>query len=203
MPWAAWNEIRSILGKPFYAILFSIAGVKFRWNWKVYGMPRIQRYRGSQIKLGKSLWLRSSRSSNPLSPNHPIVLATRNATAKIEIGDHVGLTGTTIVAASGISIGDRTLVGANCTIVDTDFHPLNPIQRLTHPLDGHSSPIVIKQDVFIGMNSIILKGVTIGRGAVIGAGSVVTQDIPAYSIAAGNPARIVGTVEPIREDVVG
>lgn len=191
MPWAGWNEVLSAISKPLYAIRFACAGIKYSLSWNVYGMPIIQKYRGSQIELGKGVWLRSWRSSNPLSPNNPIILATRNASAKIQIGNYVGLTGTTIVSASHISIGDRTLIGANCTLVDTDFHPLDPIQRRDYPMDGRTSPIVIEEDVFIGMNCIILKGVRIGSGSVIGAGSVVTKDVPANSIAAGNPAVVI------------
>ena len=78
----------------------------------------------------------------------------------------------------GHQIGDRVLVGANCTIADNDFHPLPAGQRqLT--MNAAVEPISIGDDVFIGMNSLILKGVSIGARSVIGAGSVVTADVPA------------------------
>jgi acetyltransferase-like isoleucine patch superfamily enzyme len=75
--------------------------------------------------------------------------------------------------------------------MDTDFHPLDPERRRNDPLDGATRPVVIEDDVFIGMNSLILKGVRLGKGCVIGAGSVVTHDVPAGAVAAGNPARII------------
>jgi acetyltransferase-like isoleucine patch superfamily enzyme len=157
-------------------------------------MPIIQRYRGSRINLGNGLTLRSWYSTNPLAPNHPVVLATRTAHAVIHVGVDCGLTGATLVAAERIEIGDRVAVGANATIVDTDFHPLDPAARQQRFLAGKHAPVIIEDEVFIGMHSLILKGVTIGRGSVVGAGSVVTGDIASGTIVAGNPARFVGTV---------
>jgi acetyltransferase-like isoleucine patch superfamily enzyme len=90
---------------------------------------------------------------------------------------------------------DRVQVGANSTIVDTDFHPLTPAGRARDFLAGAHAPIVIEDDVFIGMQSLILKGVTIGRGSVVGAGSVVTRDVPAGVVVAGNPATVVKELE--------
>jgi len=88
-------------------------------------------------------------------------------------------------------------IGANTTIIDTDFHPLDPNARRLRPNDGLTAPIVIENDVFIGMNCLILKGVTIGADSVVGAGSVVTRNVPANSVVVGNPAQVVrtGTVQ--------
>ena len=109
-----------------------------------------------------------------------------------------------IWSAASIEIGDRVSISHNVNIHDTNAHSLDPQIRHRHfmetmatgfprenTVDIVSSPIVIGNDVWIGFNSIILKGVTIGRGAIVAAGSVVTKDIPEFSIAAGNPARIV------------
>lgn len=101
------------------------------------------------------------------------------------------MTGGSICAAERIAIGDRVTIGANCTIVDTDFHPLDPLARRWRPAEAHTAPVTIEDDVFIGMNCLILRGVTIGRNSVVGAGSVVTSDVPADVIAAGNPARVI------------
>jgi len=98
---------------------------------------------------------------------------------------------TTLVAAESIQIGHRVQVGANSVIVDTDFHPTQVEERARDFLNGQHAPIIIEDDVFIGMQSLILKGVTIGRGSVVGAGSVVTKNVPAGVVVAGNPARIV------------
>jgi len=105
------------------------------------------------------------------------------------------MTGATVVAAERIEIGQRVLVGANAVIVDTDFHPMDPFERRISMFPGATRPTIIGNDVFIGMNAIILKGAVIGAEAVIGAGSVVTGEVPPRTIFAGNPARLVRNLE--------
>jgi len=105
------------------------------------------------------------------------------------------LTGSVIVAEDHVSVGNRVLIGANVTITDTDFHPLDPQERQEDINAGRSAPITIGDDVFIGMNSLILKGVAIGDGSVVGAGSVITQDVPAHTIVAGNPASVIRVLQ--------
>ena len=107
------------------------------------------------------------------------------------IGAAFGMTGGTLCAAQSVTIGDHVIIGANSAVIDTDFHPLDYATRKISPQAGIARPIVIEDEVFIGMNCLVLKGVRIGRGSVIGAGSVVTKDIPAGVIAAGNPARVL------------
>jgi acetyltransferase-like isoleucine patch superfamily enzyme len=136
----------------------------------VFGAPVIQRVRGSEIVIGDGVELRSSLQSNPLAPNHPVILATRTSHATIRIGNDCGLTAATIVAAERVELGERVLVGANATIVDTDFHPLDPVARRERHAPGRHAAVRIEDDVFIGMNSIILKGTTLGAGCVVGAG---------------------------------
>lgn len=190
-PWLVPTELRRLLSLPFIRLMFALKGVRWGRGWRILGTPIIQRHRGSVINLGEGLVLRSWRSSNPLTPNHAVVLATRSRTAVIKIGRDCGFTGTTIVAAESIEIGDRVLVGANTTIVDTDFHPLNWRDRQLDINAGKHRPVVIEDDVFIGMNTLILKGVRVGRGSVIGAGSVVTKDVPAEAVVTGNPAQVL------------
>ena len=105
------------------------------------------------------------------------------------------MSGGTLLAAQSITIGERVILGANTTIVDTDFHPLHANVRMAEPNAGGTASVIIEDDVFIGMNCLVLKGVTIGHGSVIGAGSVVTGNIPAGVIAAGNPARVIRSLE--------
>jgi acetyltransferase-like isoleucine patch superfamily enzyme len=143
------------------------------------------------MRFGADLCLRSSVRSNPLGPNHPVILVTWQAGAVLEIGDNFGMTGGVICAAERIAIGDRVTIGANVTILDTDFHPLNSEQRNLTPAGGQVAPVTIGDDAFIGTNSLILKRVTIGQGSIVGAGSVVTKNVPPSVIVAGNPATIV------------
>lgn len=112
---------------------------------------------------------------------------------KIEIGDGFGISGTTIYSTSSIKIGKNATIGANCKIVDNDFHPLDPEQRRLNLNETHTrrAPITIGDNCFIGMNSIILKGTTLGNNVVIGAGSVVHGTFPDNCIIAGNPAKII------------
>jgi len=193
-PWKARNEIERLLLIPVAWLGLKLAGVEIAPGWKLYGLPIIQKQRSSTMKIGRNLNLRSSVRSNPLGPNHACILSTRRPDAELVIGDDFGMTGGSIICEERITIGDRVTVGANTVIADTDFHPLVPQHRYEAPLDGATRPIVIEDDVFIGMQCLILKGVTIGRGSVIGAGSVVTRDIPPNSIAAGNPARVLKLV---------
>jgi hypothetical protein len=194
MPWVAWGEVFRLFAYPYIRALFALHGIRCGKGWRVWGMPVIQRYRGSQITLGDGLWLRSWRRSNPVLPHNPVVLATRSSSAKIWVGVDVGLTGTILVANEQIHLGDRVLIGSNSIIVDTDFHPLNPLARCSTINSGLSLPVEIEDDVFIGMNCLILKGVRIGRGSVVGAGSVVTREIPRGVVAAGNPARVLRNI---------
>ena len=95
-----------------------------------------------------------------------------------------------------MTIGNNVLIGSGCLISDTDSHPIDWEDRFYDRNEKtRKAPIVIKDNAFIGARSIILKGVTIGEGAVIGAGSVVSKDVPHYSIVCGNPARVVKTLK--------
>jgi acetyltransferase-like isoleucine patch superfamily enzyme len=192
-PWKIWNSLCRWLIYPVAWLLFIANRIPWGSNWRFYGLPIIQKHRHSVMRFGTGLNLRSKVVSNPLGPNHPVILCTWEAGTVLEIGDNFAMTGGSICAAEKITIGKNVNVGANSSIVDTDFHPLNPEFRYQHPQEAKTAPIVIEDEVFIGMNCLILKGVTIGRGSVIGAGSVVTKNVPPGIIAAGNPAR------PIRD----
>ena len=111
--------------------------------------------------------------------------------AVIEIGDEAEINNNAYLKSegAGIHIGARALLGSNVQILDSDFHDLHPDRRR----GGRPAmaPVRLEENVFVGDGTKILKGVTIGRDSVIGAGSVVTRSIPAGVIAAGNPARVV------------
>ena len=108
----------------------------------------------------------------------------------------MGISGSTLNASTSITIGNNVLIGSGCLITDTDSHPLNWQERKEQQNDKTAcAPIVIEDDVFIGARSIVLKGVTIGKGAVIGAGSVVSRDVPDFSVVCGNPAKVVKTLK--------
>jgi acetyltransferase-like isoleucine patch superfamily enzyme len=161
-------------------------------TWRFYGLPYIRRGgRGSSISIGRHFTAVSTLSHNSFGIIQRVLICTVNHGAKIEIGDNVGVSGCTISSGMSIKIGSWVLIGSGAVISDGDAHPIDPKERRLG-YGGKRSPIVIEDDVFIGARAIILKGVTIGRGSVIGAGAIVTKDIPAYSIAVGNPAKIIG-----------
>lgn len=189
MPWKASNEIRRWLMVPL--AWWRLRGLTVGGGWRCYGLPIVQRHRQSEIRIGRRLELRSNPTSNPLGPNHPVIISARRPGAAIIIGDDFGMTGGSLVCDLRINIGDRVWVGANAIISDSDFHPLDPERRRTHPLAANMAPITIEDDVFIGMNALILKGVTIGRESVVAAGCVVVRDVPPRCVVAGNPARVV------------
>jgi acetyltransferase-like isoleucine patch superfamily enzyme len=119
-------------------------------------------------------------------------VAAKNA--QIIIGDNVGMTSTAIICHDRISIGNDVKIGINTVIYDTDFHSLDAVIRNQYPesIEGvKRRPVTIKDGAFIGGHTTILKGVTIGRNAIIGAGSVVFESVPDEQIWAGNPARFI------------
>ncbi len=109
----------------------------------------------------------------------------------LEVGDHsyIGYA-VTITVGSRVSIGRHVLVASRALIAGDDGHPLDPIERRSWPADG-TAVTEIEDDAWIGESAIILKNVRIGRAAVVGAGSVVTQDVAPFTVVAGNPARVV------------
>lgn len=121
---------------------------------------------------------------------------------RLEIGNLCYFCHALLLCEGHIRIGDRVLIGWDATIADSDFHPIAPAERLvdaiacspatsgfTRPKVA-SQPVTIGDDVWIGPKATILKGVTVGDGAIVAAGALVTRDIPAGGRAAGNPAII-------------
>jgi acetyltransferase-like isoleucine patch superfamily enzyme len=125
-------------------------------------------------------------------------------TGLLEVGDDTTLVGAVFMCAEHVRIGKRVTVSYNVTIADSDFHPRDPESRrrdaVANAPFGDKSlrpplvtrPVVIEDDVWIGIGAIILKGVRLGCGARVAAGAIVTADVPAGGAVAGNPARVVG-----------
>lgn len=195
-PWKATREVKRIATEPLLRAYLAACGVAWPAGLKLYGAPRISRYVGSDIVLGKRVELFSDPRAVALGICHPVTLSTCNSSARLYIGDGTGMSGGTICAAASVSVGCNVLIGPNCLIVDSDFHSLDPEARRIPGDRGRSRPVVIEDDVFIGANALVLKGSHIGRGSVIGAGSVVVGVVPAGVIAAGNPARAIREVLP-------
>ena len=169
-----------------------IKGIRWYSDWRLWGLPLISiKGRGSSIQIGRKFIACSLSKYNSGGVIQPVVINAIGNGATITIGNHVGVSGCTINASKAITIGNHVLLGTGCLIADFDGHPIDPDERRLGG-KGKSKPIVIEDDVLIGARAIVLKGVTIGKGSVIGAGAVVTKSVPAYSIVAGNPATVIG-----------
>jgi len=149
-----------------------------------HGKTWFRRFPGSTISLGRDCQLLSSPTANLIGINRPCMISTMAANAEILIGNDCGFSGTVIAAFQSIVLGDHVICGANTLITDSNWHAEDP-------RSGLPAPVRIGNHVWLGVNATVLKGVTIGENAVIGAGSIVTTDIPANVIAAGNPCRVI------------
>ena len=159
-----------------------------------HGPVAIMRWPQSRIVVGDGVHFISSwRRASAAALSHPVRLRTFGPQALISLGEGCELSGTSITCRStSITLGKKVLVAPDVIIVDSDFHAPWPMEtRSTDPGIDRDRPVVIEDYAWIGMRSIILKGVTIGRGAIVGAGSVVARDIPPFAVACGAPARVV------------
>ena len=185
------------------------SGLPYNRTWALYGRCYVGRsswllrlkhpeHKKGELIIGDNFGCRNKFTSNSVGLLQPCFFNVYASGSRIVIGNNVGISGSTINASTSVTIGDNTIIGSGCLITDTDSHPILAEHRLL-PYGGgqytKSKPITIGKNVFIGARSIIMKGVTIGDGAVVGAGSVVTKDVPANTIVAGNPAKVVKTID--------
>lgn len=153
--------------------------------------PQSVRIHGRHICAGDYLHCISDR----LKPVKLTTWADRTHQGHISIGNYCLIApGVEITAFENIAIGDNCMLAADVIIHDCDWHGL--YNRL-RPFRCNA-PVSLGNNVWVGMRSIITKGVTIGENSVIGAGSVVTKDIPANSVACGNPAKVIKSLNPNR-----
>ena len=155
---------------------------------------RISIHNKGSLKLGKGVKFNCDTRYNYVGLYKTCSIGVAEG-ASLEIGDHSGFSGISLFCSTSIKIGAYVNCGGNVCIWDTDFHPLDIEARRVHYVSEiKNAPVVIGNDVFIGANSIVLKGVTIGDNSIIGAGSVVAKSIPAGEIWAGNPAKFIRTI---------
>ena len=160
---------------------------------RVDGRMIVRASRRGVIVLGSHVRFISRHGANLVGLQGPVILHSIE-NGRIAIGDHSGGSSVVISSRASVSIGQRVLMGGNVRIYDHDYHSVEAENRRDPLRDAQhvrSRPIRIGDDVFIGTNAIILKGVTIGDRSIIGAGSVVSCDVPADEVWAGNPARRV------------
>lgn len=153
-----------------------------------------KRAAGSRIAIGSDCFVQGR-------------LVTETSTSVIELGSNVFVGGDTLIASAlGITVEDDVLISYQCLITDADNHSLRYSERkhdLREWLAGRhdwsrvaKAPVRICKGAWLGARTIVMKGVTIGEGAVCGTGSVVTKDVAPYTIVAGNPARVIRELPP-------
>ncbi len=168
-------------------------GVKVGKEMWVRGIMKINVTRKGKVDIGNGFKVNSGK-------NHNVIGRQQKTTFWIDgnltIGDNVGMSSTAIICYHSISIGNNVVIGGNTVIYDTDFHSLDPLMRASNRdrTNAKKRPVVIKDNAFIGAHSTILKGVTIGNNAIVGACSLVSKDIPDNEIWAGNPAQFIKKV---------
>ncbi len=161
--------------------------IKLGAKCKFYGKTIFRTLPQSYITIGKKCIFNSSKRSNLIGIYSPCIFSTIKKNAIIEIGDNCGFSGTVIGCAKYIKLGNNVRCGANTMITDSDWHS-------NDPRTGNDNPVIIEDNVWLGYGVKVLKGVHIGENTLIGAGSIVTHNIPANVVAAGNPCRIIKTI---------
>lgn len=181
----------------FFYLNYLYLRIRYRKQIWFRGFSVICALKGSEIQFNNScgggkIFIFSHPFSNMIGLSQRAIIIAKNG-GKIIINEGVCMSGCTIYSMEKIEIGRNTDIGSGCKIIDNDFHPLPyseryPVERLNMI---RKRPILIGEGCFIGVNSIILKGTSLGKNVVVGAGSVVCGTFPDNVIIAGNPARII------------
>lgn len=162
-------------------------------TFRTRGIPYIMvAAKAKGMQVGKNFAMHNGISHNPIGCPQPCSFFVDND-SEIIIGENVGISQTALISHCSIQIGNNVKIGGGTCIYTTDFHSLDASIRASKDDQKQRicKPVVIKDNVFIGAHTIVLKGVTIGENSIVGAGSVVTKSIPANEIWGGNPAKFI------------
>ncbi len=190
------NKIFRVLMKTQWVITFlklKLNGVKFSSDFKSNGIPICHIDLDAEVSIGYKFKMNNGLLNNMIGRQQPCFFVVAKG-GELNIKNNVGISATAIVCWSKVEIGNNVRIGGGTVIYDTDHHSLDYKERTAVPEikeNIKTSPVIIKDNVFIGANSTILKGVTIGENSIIGACSVVTKNVPKNEIWAGNPARFI------------
>jgi acetyltransferase-like isoleucine patch superfamily enzyme len=192
------------------------AGRTLEWDWYPGTIPEnVALHPSAYLETTYSFQLFRSQQPNAIeigsgSSVYLGVMFDLGANARVRIGNYVLINGARIICDSEIIIGDYSLISWNVVLMDAYRLPLDSrrrrveLERLSARSSGHAAPgvpgrpICIGSNAWIGFDSCVLPGVTIGDGAVVGAKSVVAEDVPPYTVVAGNPARVIRQLEPVK-----
>lgn len=187
-----WIKLDFIKSTFYSRFSLSFQGCAAGKGLKTSGNCCFKARRAGSIRIGNHVTLLAGHRSNRVGLTNRVLLETLDE-GLISIGDHSGGSAVVISSRSSISIGEYVKMGGNVRIFDHDFHSLDSRIRRTKEDRNHvnSRPVSIGKEVFIGTNSTILKGVTIGERSIVAAGSVVVKSIPADEVWGGNPAKCI------------
>jgi acetyltransferase-like isoleucine patch superfamily enzyme len=172
---------------------FYLNGVKYHRDFVGYGIPILDINLQGKFSIGKRFWFNSGKYHAMGGRQQQCYFVVAKG-GEMTIGNNVGVTSVAFICHNKISIGNNVKIGINTVIYDTDFHSLDARMRNSNPekIDGvKTKPVIIHEGAFIGGHTTILKGVTIGKNSIVGAGSVVFESIPDEQIWAGNPAKYI------------
>ena len=198
-------DLFATLWRKFLVLRISLnKNIETKGKFSINGNPIIDIRNGCKLYIGEGVTLNSSNKGYHLNMHSPIKLFADWPGSEIRIGNNTRLNGVCIHAGRSVSIGKNCLIAANCQIIDGNGHDLSfPDVENRINTTGSFRPIVIEDNVWIGANSMILPGVTVGRGSIISANSVVTRDIPAMVVAGGNPAVVIRDYRGTTEESLG
>lgn len=177
--------------KVYHYILFII-------KLKIYKVKYGDRIRGNRVVLKNEgtiiLGNKVSLNSYPSGELYTTGIHTYGKKSLVKIGNNCNLNGTTIYSRKKVIIGDYCMFGPGVKIIDNNSHRIS-IDIEERRKSPESKEIIIENNVWIGSNSLILKGITIGENSIVAAHSVITKDIPKNVLVAGNPAVIIKNLE--------
>lgn len=186
------NIFKKIYNKCYNLFWLRFKHVDYGKKLRIEGRILLQGH--GRIEIGNDVTIYSHYAVNPIGGNKTVFQVMDGASLKI--GNHVGMSHVVIAVQNSVIIEDDVLLGAECKIFDTDFHSIMYADRMKEPdTQIQTAPVKIKKGAFVGAGCYILKGVTIGQHSVIGAGSVVTKDVPDNEIWGGNPAKKIRSLK--------
>jgi acetyltransferase-like isoleucine patch superfamily enzyme len=179
-------------------LVLRLLGCPYGRDLRVDGRIIIRVAKRGAIRLGDNVSINSRTGSNLVGRTNPTIFHCMGD-GHITFGNNSGCSFAVLSSKSSIRIGDHTKLGGNARIYDHDYHAVDYLSRRSPVNDiaaCKTAPVVVGDDILIGANAIILKGVTIGDRSIVGAGSVVAlKNIPPDSLVAGNPARALRKLE--------
>lgn len=192
--WTAYGKAIRAMYSVITRFRLICCGAKVGKGLSVRGWVHLHISPKADVIIGNDVMLKSGFADNPTACSLRTGISCARG-ARMVIGDDTGLFGVTVICMKSVTIGSETLIAGGTHIYDSDFHSLDPSERNGGDDEAITLPVTIGSQCWIGSRCLILRGVTIGDQAVIGAGSVVTKDVPPRQVWAGNPAKFIKEIK--------